>query len=64
MSFIRYIRDCIHFAKKYPFEDGSKRIWLRNVLYINSQPKYLYGRIIDKLLSRTKAKETKHEEIT
>ena len=26
-------------------------MWIRNVMYINSQPKYLYGRIIDKLLT-------------
>ena len=51
MSFIRYIKDCIHFARIYPFENGSKRLWLRNVLYINAQPKYWHGRLIDKLLN-------------
>ena len=46
MSFIKYIKDCIHFAKKYPFtHKGIKRIWLRNILYINAQPKYWISRI-------------------
>ena len=50
MSFIRYIQDCINFAKRFPLGDGNKRIWLRNVLYCNAQPRYWHGRLIMKLL--------------
>lgn len=53
MSFIKYIKDCIHFAKKYPFtHKGIKRIWLRNMLYINAQPKYWHGRLISRILKQ------------
>lgn len=50
MSFIRYLQDCINFARRYPFQKGSRRIWLRNVLYCNAQPKYWHGKIITKIL--------------
>lgn len=59
MSFIKYIKDCIHFAKIYPFmHKGIKRIWLRNILYINAQPKYWHGRLISKILKKTSRKHT------
>lgn len=51
MSFIKFIKDCVHFAKRYPFtHKGIKRIWLRNILYINAQSKYWHGRLISKIL--------------
>lgn len=51
MSFINYIKDCIEFAKRFPLRNGdNKRIWFRNVLYVNAQPKYWHGWIISKLL--------------
>ena len=50
MSFIRYIKDCIWFAKRYPLRDGKFFIWLRNVLYVNAQPRYWHGRIISRIL--------------
>lgn len=54
MSIIRYIIDCRQFAKAFPFKKGKgkRMIWLRNVLYLNAQPKYLHGRIITWLLDR------------
>ena len=52
MYLSRYIKDCKDYMKKYPLENGNnKRIYYRNVLYINSQPKYLLGRLIDKLIN-------------
>lgn len=51
MSFIKYIKDCIHFAKRYPFKHkGVKKVWLRNILYINAQPRYWHGRLISRIL--------------
>lgn len=51
MSFINYIKDCIRFAKWYPFRKGNNlKIWIRNVLYCNAQPRYWHGRLISKLL--------------
>lgn len=50
MSFVNYVKDCIRFAKKFPFTGGNRRTWIRNVLYCNAQPKYLHGRIITKVL--------------
>lgn len=50
MSFIRYVKDCVHYAKRFPLISGSRRLWLRNVLYCNAQPKYWHGRLISKLL--------------
>ena len=51
MSFIRYIKDCIHYAKSFPFRPGfNRRIWLRNVLYVNAQLKYWHGRMITRLI--------------
>ena len=51
MSFINYIKDCIRFAKWYPLRKGDNpKIWLRNVLYCNAQPRYWHGRLISKLL--------------
>lgn len=47
---IQYIKDCIHYAKRFPFTRGSCRKWLRNVLYVNAEPKYWYGRLITKIL--------------
>lgn len=50
MSFIRYVKDCVHYAKRFPLINGSRRLWVRNVLYCNAQPKYWHGRLISKLL--------------
>lgn len=52
MGVIRYIGDCIKYAKRYPLKDGDFKIWIRNVLYVNAQPKYIHGRIITRLLDR------------
>ncbi len=51
MSFINYVNDCIHFAKRFPLNDKSHFfVWFRNVLYCNAQPYYWHGKIITKLL--------------
>lgn len=50
MSFIRYIKDCIHYAKRFPCNGGKRMTWLRNVLYVNAQPKYWHGWLITKVL--------------
>lgn len=51
MSFIKYIKDCIHFAKRYTFtHKGIKKVWLRNILYINAQSRYWHGRLISRIL--------------
>lgn len=53
MYLFEYIKDCKRFMKMYPFNKDSKenkRIYYRNVLYVNAQPKYLLGRIITKIL--------------
>lgn len=51
MSFINYIKDCVHFAKRFPLKKGdNRRIWLRNVLYCNAQPCYWHGKLITKIL--------------
>ena len=50
---IGYIKDCLEYAKRFPFKKGDKLlIWLRNVLYVNAQPRYWYGRLITKILSK------------
>ena len=55
MYLFEYIKDCKRFMRDYPFDNkdgkGNKRIYYRNVLYINAQPKYLLGRIITKILN-------------
>lgn len=51
MYVIQYIKDCKRYMNWYPLTDkGNKRIYYRNVLYINSQPRYLFGRIMDRLI--------------
>ena len=51
MNFINYIKDCIHFAKRFPMgPNGNRKTWLRNVLYCNAQPRYWHGALITKLL--------------
>ena len=54
MYLFEYIKDCKNFMKMYPFRNldgkGNKRIYYRNVLYINAQPKYFLGRVISKIL--------------
>lgn len=54
MYLFRYIKDVNDYVKRtyhYKNEKGfNKRIYWRNVLYINSQPRYLLGRLIDKLI--------------
>ena len=50
MSFIRYIKDCIHFMKRFPLNGGNRKIYARNVLYCNAQPKYWHGRLIGRIL--------------
>ena len=51
MYLVRYIKDCRRYMRDYPLtEYGNKRIYYRNVLYNNSQPRYLLGLIIDKLI--------------
>ena len=56
MSIVRYIKDCVHFAKRFPCKDGYKGTWIRNVLYCNAQPKYWHGRLISRLFERKLAK--------
>lgn len=41
MAFIEFIKDCRRMRREYPY------MTTRNLLYLNSQPKYLYGRIVD-----------------
>ena len=41
MKIIEFIRDCKRMRKEFPY------MTTRNLLFLNSQPKYLYGRIID-----------------
>ena len=50
MYFINYVKDCIWYAKRYPLNGGKFRIWIRNVLYVNAQPKYLLGRVISSII--------------
>lgn len=52
MSFLRYIKDCLDFAKEYPLNKigGKRLLWIRNILYINAQPKHWHGWLITKLL--------------
>jgi len=50
MSFLRYIKDCLDFAKEYPLNNGKRLLWIRNILYLNAQPKYWHGWLITKLL--------------
>lgn len=50
MYLITYIKDCIHFAKRYPLNGGKPLLWFRNVLYVNAQPKYFFGRVITSIL--------------
>ncbi len=51
MYLVTYIKDCKRYMRDYPLtKDGNKRIYYRNVLYINSQPRYLFGRLIDKII--------------
>ena len=51
---VEYIKDCKRYMKLFPYHNedgkGNKRIYVRNVLYCNAQPKYLLGRIITKAL--------------
>lgn len=54
MYLFEYIKDCKEFMKRYPFNKNDKnskrKIYLRNVLYVNAQPKYLLGRVISNIL--------------
>lgn len=47
---ITYVKDCVRFAKRYPLNGGKFFVWIRNVLYVNAQPKYFIGRVITALL--------------
>ena len=54
MYLIEYITDCKNYVKLFPYEEkphSSKRIYWRNVLYINAQPKYFLGRVISKIIT-------------
>lgn len=53
MNIIKYIKDCLCFMKRFPYkkENGTSfSLYIRNVLYINAQPKYLYGKLVTKFL--------------
>lgn len=51
MYLVRYVKDCRRFMRDYPpDEKTNKKIYYRNVLYINSQPKYALGRFIDRII--------------
>lgn len=51
MYLVRYVKDCRRFMRDYPINDKTnKKIYYRNVLYINSQPKYALGRFIDTVI--------------
>ena len=51
MYLVTYIKDCKRYMRDYPLtQKGNKRVYYRNVLYINSQPRYLLGRFIDRCI--------------
>ena len=54
MYLFRYIKDCIDYIKRYPFDKTNKKnkrkIYYRNVLYVNAQPRYFLGRVISNIL--------------
>lgn len=50
LEFIKDVRDCSH---RHPFEKGNKYLYWRNLVYMHSQPKYLWGRVIDKVIRMT-----------
>ena len=51
-AFFNFIKDCIRYSKVCPFTTGSRVLYIRNLIYLNSQPKYFYGRCIDFILNR------------
>lgn len=51
MYLFQYVNDCKRFMKWFPLTDkGNKRVYYRNVLYINAQETYLFGRIMGNLI--------------
>ena len=44
MGFINFIKDCRRMRRDYPM------MTTRNLLFLNSQPRYLYGRIVDGMI--------------
>lgn len=52
-SFIDFIKDVKRMSHRHPYEKGSRYCYWRNMIYMHSQPRYLWGRMIDKAIRVT-----------
>lgn len=51
MKFLEFIKDVRASMKAHPMSPNGRRYtYIRNHMYMHSQPKYLYGRIVDKII--------------